>query len=310
LTVLFAQYGVLIVVAIIFLGELGIPTLVPGEIALAIAGSQIIHSVPMLIVAAIAFGAVDIVATTTIHTAARTGGHKALLRVLQRVMCGSARHELIIERWRNRLGGRDAAVVFVTRLIPMFRLYASITTGLIRIRLRDFLTGAAPASLVWAAIPLSLGYIFRNRVQAMENNYAVMMRGVIAISILIIVLAIGAWLCKRNSLSASGLRRIRAVLGAAAVCGATARLALIAAGGGVGRPRFLTPPIPTISIWTCLLTAVACGLLWLVAHDVHQIRTGRARASRIGAASGAAWICMVVLVALFSSVIGVQPMTQ
>ena len=39
---LIAHYGVLIVVLIIFAGEIGLPTLIPGEIALLIAGVQIV----------------------------------------------------------------------------------------------------------------------------------------------------------------------------------------------------------------------------------------------------------------------------
>ncbi len=183
MTALVAQYGVLIVAAIIFFGELGFPTLVPGEIALAITGSQLVHSTHGLIVAAVGFAAVDIVATSTIHVVSRTGGHYLLARLLRRLLRGGRDHEEMIGRWRARLGGRDSAVVFVTRMIPMFRLYASITTGLVRIRLRHFLTGAAPASLLWASIPLSAGYLFRGSIHGLEAHYATVMQDVIVVSV-------------------------------------------------------------------------------------------------------------------------------
>ena len=142
---LIAQYGVLVVALIIFAGEVGIPTLVPGEIAILIAGSQVVHSVPQLIGTMLLFGTVDIIACSTIHLASRTGGNRLLLRLLRKVQPHHDRHEEVIEGWRRRLGGRDQLVVFVTRLIPLFRLYASITTGLIRIRFRHFVGGAVPA---------------------------------------------------------------------------------------------------------------------------------------------------------------------
>ncbi|MGI8550944.1 MAG: DedA family protein [Dehalococcoidia bacterium] len=207
MTALVAQYGVLIVAAIIFFGELGFPTLVPGEIALAIAGSQIVHSMHGLIVAAIGFAAVDIVATSTIHVVSRTGGHYLLVRLLRHLLSGSRDHEEMVRRWRARLGGRDSAVVFVTRMIPMFRLYASITTGLvrIRIRLRHILTGAAPASLLWASIPLSAGYLFRGSIHGLEAHYATVMQDVIVVSVGAILAGGATVILRGKALSSRGV---------------------------------------------------------------------------------------------------------
>lgn len=304
---LIAQYGVVVVAAVIFFGELGFPTLVPGEIALVIAGSQMIHSMPRLLLAVVGFGIVDIIATSTIHTASRTGGHRLLMRLLRHVMRGSTRHEDALERWRLRLGGRMAAAVFVTRMIPMFRLYASITSGLIRIPMRSFLLGAAPASLLWASIPLTLGYVLRQRIHAMEGQYALMMHLVIAVSVVAAVLAGGTLLFRRASLSAERLRRARILLGMTVIAAATSRLGLAAADGGVGRPALPIPPMPTSFIWTCSFTALTLGLLWLVAHDVRGIRSLHGRTRAAGAARTVAWVGMIVLVTVFGSAVGVQP---
>jgi membrane protein DedA with SNARE-associated domain len=164
---LIAQYGLIIVALIIFAGEIGLPTLLPGEIALLIAGNQVIHSVPMLLGVIVLFAAVDLVATSSIHTASRTGGNRLLSCLLRMTCRKGTRPEALLEDCRRRLGGHDSVVVFVTRLIPVFRLYASIGTGLIRIRFRDFLAGAAPAALVWAAMPLTVGYVLRSQVGGM-----------------------------------------------------------------------------------------------------------------------------------------------
>lgn len=303
---LVAQYGVLIVAAIIFGGEIGLPTLVPGEIALAIAGSQIVHSVPGLMVAAIGFGLLDVVATSTIHIAARTGGHHLLVRVMRRLLREDQCHEAVLERWRLRLGDRDAVVVFVTRMIPMFRLYASITTGLVRIRLRHFLMGAAPASLLWASIWLTAGYLFRGSIHGLATHYAAIMQGVIGCSVGAVAVAGATWLVRRKALSSQSLWHIRMVLGSAAVCGAIARLFLVALGGRVGPSQLSIPPIPTPGVWTCVLSSLALGLLGLVARDLHRGRTCADRTVAIGGASAAAWMLLVLLVAAFSSVVGVQ----
>jgi membrane protein DedA with SNARE-associated domain len=173
---LIAQYGLVVVALIIFTGEIGLPTLVPGEIALLLAGSQLVHSWTALVAAALLFGTVDLVATSTIHVAARTGGNRLLRRALRLLQRDEEQHEEVIASWRRRLRGRDPLVVFVTRLIPVFRFYASITTGLIRIRIKDFLSGAAPAALLWAATPLALGYALRGEIAGIEGEYGVMIR--------------------------------------------------------------------------------------------------------------------------------------
>lgn len=183
-----AQYGVLVVVLIIFCGEVGVPTLIPAEIALLVAGSQVIHSPLALVAAAVLFGTVDIIATSTIHTVSRTGGNRLLCRALRTLQRTDEPHEAVIARWRRRLGGRDSLVVFVTRLIPMVRFYASITTGLIRIRVRHFLLGAAPAAYLWATTPLLAGYILHGQIAGMESEYAAMTRAIVIGSIAITVL--------------------------------------------------------------------------------------------------------------------------
>src|SRR5581483_7606399 len=116
MTGLIAHYGILIVVLIIYGGEIGLPTLIPGEIAILITASQVIHSVPQLIAVWLLFGIVDVLGCTSIHGACRTKGNRVLLRLLRFIQPDNNRQEEIIAGWRRRLGGRDKAVVFVTRL--------------------------------------------------------------------------------------------------------------------------------------------------------------------------------------------------
>jgi|SRR5579884_209084 len=287
---LIEHYGLLVVVLIIYCGEIGLPTLVPGEIALLLYGSQAVHSIPELIGAMVLFAAVDILATSTIHIVSRTGGNRLLLRVMRRMLANGVRHEDTIDRWRARLGGRDALVVFVTRMIPMARLYASITTGLIRIRLRDFAAGAAPAAIVWVTIPMSLGYILRDQVGMVTGQYDLLIKGVIAASVLSVVFAAAAWGIRRAGWQPETLRRFRLILGLAAVYGVGARLLLVV--------LFTQPHIPGSVIgpmvaWVGVLSAVALGLVWIAAHDLRAIRMG---GRGIGAISGLAWASLMVTV--------------
>lgn len=306
---LIAQYGVLVVALIIFAGEVGIPTLVPGEIAILIAGSQVVHSVPQLIGTMLLFGTVDIIACSTIHLASRTGGNRLLVRLLRKVQPHHDRHEEVIEGWRRRLGGRDQLVVFVTRLIPLFRLYASITTGLIRIRFRDFVTGAAPAAFLWAATPLTLGFAMRSKISSLESQYPRMLHIVILFSVVTTVLAGVVWWVRRGGSRAASLRRIRVTLGLAAVGGALTRLVLVALYGDQQlSDRFLLPSLSVLSIWVTVLSVVALGLLWIAALDLRVIRRYHQhhRAPRLEGMSLAAWGSLMFAYCALNTAAGVQ----
>src|SRR5579875_989787 len=287
---LIEHYGLLVVVLIIYCGEIGLPTLVPGEIALLLYGSQVVHSVPALIGALALFAFVDILATSTIHILSRTGGNRLLLRLMCRFHSNHQQHEETIARWRARLGGRDSLVVFVTRLIPMARLYASFTTGLIRIRLRDFAMGAAPAAVVWASIPLTLGYILRDQVGMVTSQYDVLIKGGIAFSVISVVVAVAMWLIRRAGWQPETLRRFRLILGLAAVYGIGARLLLVVLFTQPQMPSAVA--VPTLA-WVGVLSGVALGLVWIAAHDLRAIRMG---GHRIGTLSGLAWASLMLTV--------------
>jgi membrane protein DedA with SNARE-associated domain len=294
---LIAHYGVLIVVLIIYAGEIGIPTLVPGEIAILVAASQLVRSVPQLIGMWALFAMVDIVACTSIHTACRTGGNRVLVRLLRRLQPNGHHHQEIVDGWRRRLGGRDAAVVFVTRLIPMFRLYASVTTGLIRVRFRDWLSGAVPASLVWAATPLLIGFLMRSRIRALERAYPELIQYVIFVSVTVIALMVlSAWI-RHAGTRAGSLRRLRTALSLGAVGGALSRLALVGVYGDKQLSHWsLAPSLSALSVWVTCLSLVALGLLWLAARDLNVIsRLHHRRARTIGLLSTGAWGTLMVM---------------
>ena len=57
------------------------------------------------------------------------------------------------------------------RLIPFVRIWSSVGSGLLGIRLRDFVIGAGISAVIWTAIPLSIGYAFRSNVTTIEGYY-------------------------------------------------------------------------------------------------------------------------------------------
>src|SRR6478735_333982 len=166
---LIAQYGVFIVALLILVGELGVPTGVPAELALLLTGAYAVHSLKGLAGAILLIALADVIGTMALHMAARTGGASILQRLMKR-------HEsdgpTSLDRWRSKLGKNDIVMVAGIRMLPMVRMYITIAAGLFRMRKRDFILGATPAALVWVGIPVALGYAFRTNVSLLTDRYS------------------------------------------------------------------------------------------------------------------------------------------
>jgi len=207
---LVTEYGVYIVALLIFVGELGVPTGIPAELALLIAGSYGVHSFSGLIFAIGLIVVADMAGTTTLHLVARTGGSRLLNRLLLKF---GRRSEETIARWRDRLGGHDVVAVAVGRMLPLVRMYISIGAGLLQIPLRDFLAGSLPGALVWGGIPLVLGYYLHGDVQQFATHYATISHVIFVILPALTISALVMWWVRRGHTRWSKLRRGRSAAG-------------------------------------------------------------------------------------------------
>lgn len=280
---LILQYGLPVVALMLFAGELGVPTLIPMEIALLIAGAYAINS-PVQLVAALALMTVaDLAGTTILHYVARIGGNHLLGHLLRH---HEPRHRAMVERWRRRLGGHDVVVAFVGRMLPLVRMYVSIGLGLLRIPIRHFLLGAAPAALVWAGTPLALGYVFRTNVQVFEARYVtvshVLMLVLPAVSL---VSAVVWWVRSVPGLS-SRIGRVRIALGLIAVTASVAYVAkLLWAQERASDRGLILLPLPVLLAGLVLLGGLVAALIWQMFTDLDRahIRGSAGRRAERGA---------------------------
>jgi membrane protein DedA with SNARE-associated domain len=184
------SYGLPIVALTLLFSAVGIPTGVPIYVVLLLAGAYLIGSLPGLAVAILVMAAAEMAGTLVLHVIARTGG----VRLLERMASDhQERAQATFDRWRGRLGGRDVAVITVLRLIPIVRMGTTVGTGLLGIRLRDFVIGAGVSAVIWTALPLSIGYAFRSNVTTIEGYYQSILDALpmtLGIAILIVVISV------------------------------------------------------------------------------------------------------------------------
>lgn len=193
-----ANYGFLLVALVIFAGELGIPTFLPGEIGLLLVGMQLVHSPAALVAVIVLFAVVDLIATSILHLTARSGGNRLLKLLLRRLRRSGKSPEETLGAWRARVEDNDVAAIFVGRMIPVMRMYVSLTSGLLRLRLRDFMFGAAPAALIWAAVPLGIGFLLQGSSTTLARNYMLVLHIFLAASVVLSLSAATLWWARRG----------------------------------------------------------------------------------------------------------------
>ena len=263
---LVTQYGVYIVALLIFFGELGVPTGIPSEIALLVAGSYGVHSFSGLIFAILLIVVADAAGTTTLHLVSRTGGSRLLNRLLERF---GKRSEETIGRWRFRLGGRDVVVVGVGRTLPLVRMYISIGAGLLQIRLRDFISGELVGATIWAGTPLVLGYFFRDNVQKFTESYATISHLFVVILPALSLSFLIMWWVRRGSTRWARLRRGRSATGI--ITASIAVVILIRAlllNTDVIKSGLVALHHTILTTWAIALAAVAVALLSVSFNDL------------------------------------------
>jgi membrane protein DedA with SNARE-associated domain len=192
---LIASHGLPIVALMVFLAELGLPTGISPKVGLLIAGSMALHTLPGLAFGLLAVSSANVLGAMALYFAARTGGTRIIVRIQRRrpANAGNA-----LERWRARLGGHDAAAVFVGRIVPMVRIYVTIASGLARMSWQRFLLGSAPAGLVWSGTPLLLGYYFRGSVRDFTDSGSIVSHAFFIAVPMIGVVMVLFWAIKRH----------------------------------------------------------------------------------------------------------------
>jgi membrane-associated protein len=141
---------------------------VPVYVILILAGAYLVGSWPGLVIAIVAMGLAELAGTFVVHIVARTGGVQLIDRMAKE---RQAQVHVTFARWKRRLGDHDVAAIAVLRLIPFVRMGVTIVTGLMQIPVRDFVIGAGIAAVIWSSVPLTLGFVFRSRLDDVVAGY-------------------------------------------------------------------------------------------------------------------------------------------
>lgn len=186
-------YGYYAVFILIFLQELGVPDPVPNEFILLFAGylSWIgTLSFPLIIFVGVA---ADFIGTSILYTVFYLFGHVVMEKKPRWLRFAEPK----MEKLRAILTKRGRWGIFLGRLIPYARGYASVVAGVLDVPPRVFLPMVFLSAVLWSGGYVVLGHLlgpgwhtFLNKVGGVQGLLAVL---------IVVILAIYAWkLYKRN----------------------------------------------------------------------------------------------------------------
>ena len=173
------KYGYLAVFSTIFLQEIGVPNPVPNEIILLFAG-YLAYTGVLKFSLILLFGvAGDFIGTTVLYLIFYFFGD----RVVQFASRWFPAEK--IEKFKANINRRGSLGVFLGRLVPYLRGYASVAAGLMRIPPSKFLPAVVASAMLWSGGYVTAGRLLGKKWQNVAQHITI---GKILIAVLIILI--------------------------------------------------------------------------------------------------------------------------
>jgi membrane-associated protein len=155
LTGLHGSIATVLICALLIADEAGVPLpFAPNEVLLVVAGLLIASGGENVFIFYPLALAALIAGSWTGYSWARKAGSTQLAAIADRLK--ARRH---YDRAVRRISGASSRQIFVTRLIPGIRVYATLAAGAAQVPMRTFMRGSIPALVVWSAVMTTLGFL-------------------------------------------------------------------------------------------------------------------------------------------------------
>jgi membrane protein DedA with SNARE-associated domain len=146
------HYGYLAVFSLIFLQEMGVPNPIPNEIILLFAGYLASTGALNFFVILITGISADFIGTSILYTIFYFFGAEILKHAPKWLPVEK------IESIKQRISKRETLGIFLGRLLPYLRGYASVAAGLLEVPPKKFLPSVIASAIIWSG-----GYVLAGR---------------------------------------------------------------------------------------------------------------------------------------------------
>jgi membrane protein DedA with SNARE-associated domain len=158
------NYGYLTIFGLVFLQELGVPNPVPNELILIFSGylaSTGKLSFSLVVLTAVA---ADFIGTTILYLVFYSFGTKFLKKI--KFLPHKKIAQLVVY-----LSGRGRWGVYVGRLLPLLRGYASVAAGVLRLPPKEFIPAVILSAFTWSGGYVLLGRLLGPKWENVSNYF-------------------------------------------------------------------------------------------------------------------------------------------
>ncbi len=159
------EYGYLTIFLLVFIQELGVPNPIPNELILLFAGYLVSTGTLNLTGAVFTAVLADVVGTVILYSVFYYYG-KVIMKHVNRLLPSKK-----IKQLMNYLAKKGRFGIYVGRLLPLLRGYASVAAGLLRLPPSEFIPVVALSGLTWSGGYVILGYILGPQWQKVAHYF-------------------------------------------------------------------------------------------------------------------------------------------
>ena len=148
------RYGYLAIFVLVFLQETGMPNPLPNELLLIFSGylsSTEVLFPPFIILTAVS---ADFAGTIMLYSVFYKTGSYIMIKKPRWIPVSSR----TIEKLTSKINRGGIISIFILRLTPFTRGYASVIAGLLQIRHKIYLPIAFSSAITWASVYVTIGY--------------------------------------------------------------------------------------------------------------------------------------------------------
>jgi membrane protein DedA with SNARE-associated domain len=149
------RYGYLAIFVLVFLQETGMPNPFPNELLLIFSGYLSSNGVLFLPLIILTVVSADFIGTNMLYTVFYKTGSYIMIKKPKWIPCSSG----LIEKLTHKINRGGKLSIFILRLTPFTRGYASVIAGLLQIKPRVFLPIAFLSAISWASVYVVAGYL-------------------------------------------------------------------------------------------------------------------------------------------------------
>lgn len=149
------SYGYLAIFILVFLQEIGMPNPFPNELLLIFSGYLIYKGVLYLPFVLLSTVLADFAGTSILYFLFSKSGEYILEKKPRWIPISPK----IIKKLSLKVNRHGLSGIFIFRLTPFTRGYASVISGLLQIKTKPFLAIALGSALTWSMIYVFAGYI-------------------------------------------------------------------------------------------------------------------------------------------------------